>query len=63
MQHIQSMERLDDKENYRTQIPAVRKAIEEREAELEPVCALIEDLETARNTVLRRSLAHGYDVR
>jgi hypothetical protein len=30
LQHIRSMEKLDDKENYKTQIPAVRKAIEDR---------------------------------
>jgi hypothetical protein len=61
--HIQSMERLEDKENYRSQIPTVRKAIEDREAELEPLRALLDNLHNARTTVLRRCLAQGYDVR
>jgi hypothetical protein len=31
MQHIASMERLGEKENYKFQIPVIQKAIEDKE--------------------------------
>ncbi len=62
-QHIQSMENPHEKENYKMLIPEVRKAIEDKEAQLEPIKNVIEQLEEARITVLKKAMAQGYDVR